>query len=120
MLVAKGVDVAYRTVSKIEGLPMRGTVNMKPLMGGDEMIMLEIHYPAGSGSPVHVHQHESLCYIVKGRVRATVEEETHVLEAGDVCRHPEGVRHSVEAIEDTVVLEIKSPAQPLEQFLGTS
>ena len=58
MLVVKGVDVAYRTVSKIEGLPMQGTVTMKPLMGGDEMIMLEIHYPAGTGSPVHVHQAE--------------------------------------------------------------
>ena len=73
------------------------------------------------GGPVRAaHQHESLCYIVKGKVRMVVGEETYTLEAGDVCRHPDGVPHSIEALDDTTVVEIKSPAQPLEQFLGTS
>ena len=49
-----------------------------------------------------------------------VEDETFIVGAGDACRHPEGVTHSVEAIEDATILEIKSPAQPLEQFLGIS
>jgi hypothetical protein len=29
---------------------------------------------------------------------------------GDVCRHPKNVLHGLEAIEDSVIVEIKSPA----------
>ena len=117
MLVRKNADVEERTISAIEGLPVRGEVTVKPLMGGDHMVMLEIHYAAGSGSPVHVHRHESLCYVVSGRAEATVGDESFTLGPGDVCRHPEGVPHGIDAIEDTTVVEVKSPAQPLEQFL---
>lgn len=111
--------MARRAIQSIEGLPVRGSVEMRPLIEGDLMVMLEVHYPAGAASPVHAHSHESLCYIVAGKARASVGDETFTLGAGDVCRHPEGVLHSIEAIEDTTVLEIKSPTQPLDQFLGT-
>jgi quercetin dioxygenase-like cupin family protein len=47
-----------------------------------------------------------------------VGKEEYVLGAGDVCLHPQGVSHSVEGVEDSLVVEIKSPTQPLEQFLG--
>ena len=119
MIVAKNSDVAQRPITTIEGLPILGDVRLKPMMGGDRMIMLEIKYPAGSGSPLHVHQHESLCYVVSGRVKMVVEDETYILGVGDASRHPEQVPHSVEALEDATILEIKSPAQALEQFLGT-
>ena len=118
MLVAKNSEVERRKVDVLEGLPIRGSLFMKPLMFGERMMMLEIHYPAGSASPVHTHQHESVCYIIKGKARAMVDGETYVLEAGDACRHPDGVPHAIEALEDTTLLEIKSPSQPLEEFLG--
>ena len=107
-----------RFITTIEGLPVRGDVTVKPLMSGDRMVMLEVHYSAGSASPVHVHRHESLCYVISGRIRGTIEGESVILGPGDACRHPEGVEHSVEALEDALILEIKSPAQPLDQFLG--
>ena len=118
MLIRRNVDVEGRAINAIEGLAVHGDVTVKPLMGGEHMVMLEIRYAAGSGSPMHVHRHESLCYIVSGRAEATVGEESFTLGPGDVCRHPEGVPHGIDAIEDTTVIEVKSPAQPLEQFLG--
>jgi quercetin dioxygenase-like cupin family protein len=119
MIVARSADVPERAIKTIEGLPVQGEVHMKPMMAGDQMVMLEIHYPAGSGSPPHVHQHESVVYVLRGKVRMVVDQETFVLDAGDACRHPQGVTHGVEAIEDATILEIKSPVQALEQFLGT-
>ena len=89
-------------------------------MVGDQMIMLEIEYRKGAASPVHTHQHESVCYVLLGRIKATVEDTIYTMERGDACRHPEGVPHSVEALEDSTILEIKSPPQPLAEFLGTS
>jgi quercetin dioxygenase-like cupin family protein len=118
MLSNKSGDVASQPVKMIEGLDVRGEVELKPMMEGDRMILLEITYAAGSASPGHAHSHESLCYIVSGSAHITVGKEAFTVNAGDVCRHPEDVPHSIEAIEDTTVVEIKSPAQPLAQFLG--
>jgi quercetin dioxygenase-like cupin family protein len=48
----------------------------------------------------------------------TVDKEEYVLGPGDVCRHPAGVPHGVEAIEESLVVEIKSPAPDIGSFLG--
>ena len=92
---------------------------MKPLMAGDHMVMMETHIPVGATTPLHAHQHESLVYVVKGRLRFVIGDETHTLGAGDTCRHPVGVLHNMEALEEAAIIEIKSPPLPLEQFLGT-
>jgi len=81
---------------------------------------MEIHYQPGVGSAVHTHSHESLVYIVRGKVKVTVADESYILESGDVCRHPKGVAHSVEAIEETVMVEIKSPAPNIADFFQTN
>ena len=120
MIVNKGAEVERRTVTAVEGLSIRGDAKMKPLMQGDHMIMMEMHYSAGTASHLHAHNHESLCYVIRGRVRVVVGQDTYTLGPGDACRHPIDVPHSLEAIEDSVFLEIKSPPIPLDQFLGTS
>src|ERR687897_292074 len=84
----------------------------------DEMTLLEIHYQPGVGAPLHVHSHESLAYVVKGKVKMTVGNEEYVLGPGDVCRHPQGVPHGVEGLEESIVVEIKSPAPDITTFLG--
>tara|TARA_B100001123_G_scaffold416411_1_gene518029 strand:- start:636 stop:998 length:363 start_codon:yes stop_codon:yes gene_type:complete len=119
MIFARNANIPRRIIKTIEGLDLQGEVGLKPMISGDEMVMLEIDYPAGSGSPPHVHQHESLAYVLQGRVKMVVGEESFILNAGDACRHPKGVKHGVEAIESSIILEIKSPVEALEQFLGT-
>jgi quercetin dioxygenase-like cupin family protein len=119
MNVVRDSQVEYRRVRTVEGLPTRGDMRVKALLGGEQMVMLRIRLPAGAGSPPHTHPHESLCYVVEGKVRVVIGDEAYVLGEGDVCRHPEGVLHSIEGVDDSTVLEIKSPAQPLEGFLGT-
>ena len=120
MIVSKNAEVGGVAVKSVEGLPVEGSATVKALMAGDRMIMIELTLPSGSSTVLHTHQHESICYVAKGKVRFVVEEETYTLGAGDVCRHPQDVLHSVAALEDSTIIEIKSPAQPLEQFLGTS
>src|SRR5262249_51421888 len=74
---------------------------VKSLIKGDEMTFLEIHYAAGVGAPLHTHTHESIAYVVKGKVKSTVGSEEFIMGPGDVCRHPKGVLHGLEAIEDS-------------------
>ena len=120
MTLRRNADVKAVAVRTVEGQSMVGEARMKAMMAGEQMTMLEVEYPAGSRSPTHVHQHESLCYVLRGRIRTTVGDASYTMQRGDACRHPEGVPHSVEALEDATILEIKSPPQPLEEFLGTS
>jgi quercetin dioxygenase-like cupin family protein len=120
VIKARNSDVATVAVSAVEGKPTYGgDLLVKPLIKGDEMTFLEIHYAAGVGTPLHTHTHESIAYVVKGRVKSTVDAEEFILGPGDVCRHPAGVLHGLEALEESTVVEIKSPAPDIGAFLAT-
>ena len=119
MILSRNTDVAPVTVTAIEGEQVYGgALQVKPLIQGNEMTFLEIHYTQGVGAPLHSHTHESLVYVVKGKVKTTVGSDVFVLGPGDVCRHPQGVLHSVEALEDTVMVEVKSPAPEIADFFA--
>ena len=117
MIRSRNADVEALAVCAVEGKPMfGGNMLVKPLIKGDEMTFLEIHYVAGVGAPLHTHSHESIAYVVRGKVKSTVGSEEFIMGPGDVCRHPKGVLHRLEAIEDSVVVEIKSPAPDIGAF----
>jgi quercetin dioxygenase-like cupin family protein len=119
VLNSRNTDVKPITVSAVEGKPTYGgNLVVKPLIKGDHMTFLEIHYAAGVGAPLHTHTHESVAYVIKGKVKSTVGDEEFIMGPGDVCRHPIGVMHGLEAIEESVVVEIKSPAPDIAAFFG--
>ena len=119
VIKSRNADVEAVAVSAVEGKPLYGgNMLIKPLIKGDEMTFLEIHYAAGVGAPLHTHTHESIAYVVKGKVKSTVGSEEFIMGPGDVCRHPKGVLHGLEAIEDSVVVEIKSPAPEIGAFFA--
>ncbi|MBT6273583.1 MAG: cupin domain-containing protein [Chromatiales bacterium] len=119
MLLNRSADVAKVRVESIEGEPIYGgELLVKPMMNGDEMTFLEIHYEPGVGAPVHVHNHESLAYVVSGQVKMTVGDDVFIAGPGDVCRHPAGVPHGVEAIEASVMVEVKAPAPDMRSFFA--
>ena len=119
MISARNADVTEIRVTSVEGKPTYGgELVVKPLIKGEEMNFLEIRYAAGVGAPLHAHTHESIAYVVSGKVKSTVGGTAFIMGPGDVCRHPKGVLHGLEAIEASVVVEIKSPAPDLATFFG--
>jgi unsaturated pyranuronate lyase len=120
VIKSRNADVEAVAVSAVEGKPLYGgEMLVKPLMKGDEMTFLEIHYAPGVGAPLHAHTHESIAYVVRGKVKSTVGSDEFIMGPGDVCRHPTGVLHGLEAIEESVVVEIKSPAPDIGAFFAT-
>jgi quercetin dioxygenase-like cupin family protein len=94
VLSARNADVKAIRVTAVEGKPTYGgELAVKPLIKGDEMTFLEIRYAPGVGAPLHTHTHESIAYVVKGKVKSTVGEDVFVMGPGDVCRHPKGALH---------------------------
>ena len=118
MLHVENAQVDSQPIGTIEGQPNTGIFFVKPLMRGDSMELLEVHVKAGVASLIHSHSHESLVYVVSGRLKTIINNETFVLGPGDVCRHPRAVGHRVEALEDTVFVEVKSPPIELRQVFG--
>jgi len=115
---SKNADVKALLINAVEGVPTRGTFRIKPLLRGDLMSLLEVHLQPGVASATHAHAHESLVYVVRGKIKTIVGGEVLVLGPGDAGRHPKGVAHSVEALEDALFLEIKSPAPDIASVLS--
>src|SRR5262245_48857449 len=113
MLYTENKAVSAHPTCSIEGQPSVGTFLVKPLMLGEQIALLEVHVQAGTASALHAHSHESLIYVVSGKLSTTIGGETFVLGAGDVCRHAASVIHRVEALEDTTFVEVKSPLPEL-------
>jgi quercetin dioxygenase-like cupin family protein len=114
VITSRNVDVTAVAVKAVEGKDMYGgDMLVKALLCGEAMTLLELHYAAGVGAPLHAHSHESIVYVVKGKVKSTVGTSEFIMGPGDACRHPKEVLHGLEALEDAVVVEIKSPAPEL-------
>ena len=106
-------------VSTLEGKPVYGgELLVKLRVRGAEMVLLEIFYAAGVGTPLHSHTHESIIYLVSGKLKGTIDGKEVVMMPGDTCRHPTGVMHGVEALEDSVIMECKSPAPDISAFMS--
>lgn len=85
-----------------------GVDTVKVLMATSHHIVFEAHRPRGAVDRMHMHpDHESIAYQKKGRVRMTIGKESFDVEEGDTYRHPMGVAHCHEALEDSVRIEIK-------------
>jgi quercetin dioxygenase-like cupin family protein len=118
MLHIENAQVDSQPVATIEGRPNTGLFFVKPLMRGESMALIEVRVQAGAASLIHTHSHESLVYVVTGRLKTTINNETFVLGPGDVCRHPRGAGHRVEALEDSIFVEVKSPPIEFRQVFG--
>jgi quercetin dioxygenase-like cupin family protein len=106
-------SVTAADASQLEGqeAPRPGlNLAIKALMATPDMLLMEVQRPRGRVDPRHVHaDHDSICYLVSGKVRVVIGEEEFLAGPGDCWLHPAGVEHYHETLEDSVQIEIKSP-----------
>lgn len=78
---------------------------------------MAIDFKKGGIGPAHAHPHEQLGYVVSGKIRMLLDGVEIVVAAGEQVVVPGGVSHSVEALEDSLVLEAFTPLR--EDLLGS-
>jgi quercetin dioxygenase-like cupin family protein len=83
----------------------------KTLTYGERTSLSEFSLSKGSIIPIHSHPHEQTGYAISGRMFFTIGGERFEAEPGDSWNIPGNVEHSVEVLEDTVVIEVFSPAR---------
>ncbi len=81
----------------------------RQVIHGEKMTLALIHVSKGAVVPVHRHVHEQLSLVQSGRIRFVVAGEEALLQAGDMILTPPEAPHTVEALEDAIVLDFFSP-----------
>ena len=83
----------------------------RQLVHTETMTIARIHLRAGAVVPGHAHPHEQVATVLEGSLRFVVGDEEHVVSAGESMIVPGGVPHEVEALADSLVLDVFSPVR---------
>jgi quercetin dioxygenase-like cupin family protein len=87
-------------------------IKIKTLVHGPKTMMTKFILAKGSVVPVHKHPYEQTGYLIKGRIRLTLGKTTFDVAENDSWCIDSDTEHAAEIIEDSVALEIFSPARP--------
>ncbi|UCC38617.1 MAG: cupin domain-containing protein [Candidatus Aminicenantes bacterium] len=90
-------------------------IKYKTLAFGERTSLSEFSLAKGSIIPTHKHPHEQTGYVISGRMIFTIGGERFEAKPGDGWNIPSNMEHDVEVLEDTVVIEVFSPAR--EEYL---
>jgi quercetin dioxygenase-like cupin family protein len=91
-------------------------VKLKTLVHGERTHFTEVRFVKGALIPMHQHPQEQTGYMVRGALCFTVGGEVKVARPGDSWNIASNVPHAAEAIEESVVIEVFSPAR--EDYLA--
>ncbi len=86
-------------------------IELKTLVYGDKTLFTEFLLKKGRQLPGHAHPHEQTGYLVSGRIRLTIGEETFEVEPGDSWCVPGNMEHRAEILADSVAIEVFSPVR---------
>ena len=79
---------------------------------GERVMLAHVYLKKGCLVPRHRHENEQVSYVLEGRLLFTLGEDgrqTQVLRAGDVLVIPGNLSHSVEALVDSLSLDVFGP-----------
>jgi len=104
----KKSDEGYRQV--LDG------VMLKTLVHGGKTMLCEFRIAKGKKIPSHAHLHEQTGYLVSGRVKFQVDDQTFEARPGDSWCVSGDQPHAAESLEDSVIIEVFSPVR--EDYLA--
>lgn len=77
----------------------------------EKMTVARIHLQKGAVVPLHSHANEQISVLERGRLRFLVEGHEIVVEAGQMLHIHPHAPHQVEALEDSLAMDLFSPAR---------
>ena len=78
----------------------------------DNVMMTYMEFEPNMVLPEHVHPHEQITMIHRGKLEMTVDGQTRIMETGDVVVVPPEITHSVQTLEEpTIAVDAWSPVR---------
>jgi quercetin dioxygenase-like cupin family protein len=84
-------------------------IRLKTLVYGENTLFSEFRMEANSVLSEHSHYHEQTGYLVKGRIKLTIGQQTFEAGPGDSWCIPGNTDHSAEILENSLAIEVFSP-----------
>jgi quercetin dioxygenase-like cupin family protein len=81
----------------------------RKLVTGQREMLTQIYLKRGALVPMHKHDSEQMTYVLQGGLKFLVGGEEVIVREGEVLVIPSWVEHQVEALDDTLTLDIFSP-----------
>lgn len=81
----------------------------------DNLMIVEVHFEAGTVAPLHHHPHEQITYVISGKFEFTVGDETYIVSAGDSLYKQSNIEHGATCLEAGTLLDVFTPHR--EDFL---
>ena len=81
----------------------------RQVIHSEQMTIAIVGLAAGGTVPTHSHMNEQIMNIFSGRMKVIVDGKEMVLSGGSSLVIPPNVPHSVEALEDTVAVDVFNP-----------
>jgi quercetin dioxygenase-like cupin family protein len=91
-------------------------LEMKVIHHENDLVMTEMNIQKGVRLPEHTHQSDHSAYLVKGKIQVVADGIVSVFVTGDSWCMRKTTVHYTEALDDSVVLEVFSPAGEIEGF----
>ncbi len=83
----------------------------RQVIHGERMTVARIFLEKGVLVPSHEHENEQISMVAQGKLRFHIDGEEEVVEAGSVVVIPPGAPHFVQALEDSVAIDLFSPVR---------
>ncbi|MGH9470262.1 MAG: cupin domain-containing protein [Terriglobia bacterium] len=90
----------------------------RQMVVGQNLMVCRLHLKKGCVVPLHQHVHEQMSLLEEGKLRWWLGDQEFVAEPHGVVSIPSGMPHKVEALEDSIALDVFNP--PREDFLSKS
>ena len=81
----------------------------------DTMTIARLRLKKGAVVPRHSHPNEQVSNVEEGTLRFIFDDREQIVKTGESMQIPGGVPHAVEALEDSVALDLFSP--PREDWI---
>lgn len=95
--------------------PLALGVSGKVVLKGEKMMFFLVRMEPGAVVPKHSHPNEQMGLCLKGRAVFKAGGEERVVEAGFAYRFAPGEEHSVEAVRESLFLDVFAP--PRQDYL---
>jgi quercetin dioxygenase-like cupin family protein len=97
------------SVHDAKPVEMREGIVRRTLVFSDRMLLCHWEIRAGTRFGEHSHVYEQAGFVVRGRLRMTIDGVPSELGPGSSYLVPPNVRHDAEALEDVEVVDVFSP-----------